>query len=549
MAGAEIPSYRWWPLTGAGIAHFGVDERWVESPQAPPAAEAIVAEVEAVAVCASDAKMVRLGSAYPLFRGRDLAREPICLGHELALRIAAAGDGVPDGLRPGLRVGVQPDVYRNGHRSCIGVNIQGGMADRIVLGPEVLNADGGSMVFPVDPRLSRAATALLEPLGCLEGAFRSWGRNDIRPGGRLVVLCGDPAVGWVLDRPLPAGRIDLVGIGEVAWQKAGGPADDAVRCRALASVLADDAPIDDCLVLGEVRAADIGGVYDRLASGGTFTWLAEAAVPAAVPVDLAHFHYDKLTQRGARSSRMSDAWARPVRHDYRPGGRALVFGASGAMGRMHLMRALESPAGPATVVAVARRHDKLAALVAELEPLAHERGRALAAVATESARPWGSALQALAPDGFDEVIVVAPGGEAMQQAVPFVGRNGLLIGFAGTRPGEVVDLPLGRLVTDGISVTASSGSTVADQLRVVERTLAGTLRPESLIAAVGGFPAMKEGLAAVLEGRFSGKVLILPLLNWPLMALPELFATRPHLRRLAGPRQSWSKAIEDSILG
>ena len=535
--------YRWWPLSGSGIEHFGVAGRWAEAERRPPRPNEVIADVEAVTLCASDAKMVRLGADYPLFAGRDLRRDPICLGHELALRVRSLGDGVTAAIRPGMRAGVQPNIYKDARRLCIGVNLTGGMADLIALGPDVLDSDGGSMLFPVDPRLSRAATALLEPLGCVEGAFRGWGRGDFKAHGRMLVLCADPLAGWVLDHALPSARIDLVGLDERQWRAAGG--DGPARRMEFGAALADATPIDDCLVLGAAGAAVIGKVYDRLAGGGTFTWLSETEVAAAVPVDLAHFHYSELTQRGARSRRLSDALARPVRYDYRPGGRALVFGASGAMGRVHLMRAIAAPNGPATIVAVARQRDKLAALVAELRPSAEARGRTLLAAGSDA----GDALAALAPDGFDEVVVVAPGGAAMRQAIPLLARGGLLIGFAGTKAGEVVGLPLGRLVTDGISITASSGSTVADQLRVAERTVSGSLSPDAMIAAVGGFPAMRDGVAAVLAGRFSGKVLILPALDWPLRTLPELFAARPDLLALAGPRQGWSKAIEDAVLG
>jgi threonine dehydrogenase-like Zn-dependent dehydrogenase len=197
---------------------------------------------------------------------------------------------------------------------------------------------------------------------------------------------------------------------------------------------------------------------------------------------------------------------------------------------------------------VARRPDKLAALVDELAPLAARHGRALLGVAMAGDANWRAAIDAASPGAFDDVIVVAPGEEAMRLAAPLVADGGLLIGFAGTRAGEVVELPLGRLVDDGVSVTASSGSTVADQQCVIAHTLSGTLSPDLLIAAVGGFPATKDAVAAVLAGRFSGKVMILPALDWPLMTLGELFAARPELKPLAGPGLSWSKAIEDAVL-
>jgi L-sorbose 1-phosphate reductase len=537
---------RWWPLTGSGIESFGVDGSWVEGPEPALGPGEIRAEVEAVTICASDAKMVRLGSDYPLFGQRDLRRDPACLGHELALRVAATGRGVQQDMVPGLRVGVQPDIYKAGHRVCIGVNLPGGLADAILLGPDILESDNGALVVPGPAGLSRAATALLEPLGCIEGAFRGWGRDAIKRGGRLVVVCADPGAGWVMDHPIPPGRIDLIGLSAARWEGAGGPAHG--RTISPAEALADPAPIDDLLVLGDADRATVGAFYDRLTSGGTFIWLALGAVGATVPVDLAHFHYGKLTHRGVRSPRLSAAFARALRYGYKPGGDALVFGASGPMGRVHLMRAIEASEGPGTLVAVARRADKLAALLSDLAPLAAPRNRRLIGLALDEGGDWRSRLGAIAPGGFDEVIVVAPGEEPMRMALPFAAPGGLVIGFAGTKAGEIVDLPLGRMVNEGLTITASSGSTVADQQEVIARTLGGELSPERLIAAVGGFPAARDALAAVLAGRFSGKIMIMPGLDWPLMTLPELFEARPDLKPLAGPGLTWSKAIEDAIL-
>jgi threonine dehydrogenase-like Zn-dependent dehydrogenase len=537
---------RWWPLTGSGIDNFGVDGSWLEGPEPVLGPGDIRARVEAVTICASDAKMVRLGSDYPLFGHRDLRRDPACLGHELALRVAATGRDVPHDIVPSLRVGVQPDIYKGGRRACIGVNVPGGLADTILLGPDVLDSDSGALVFPVPTNLSRAATALLEPLGCIEGAFRGWGRDAIKTCGRLVVLCAEPGVEWVMDHPIPAARIDLIGLTTAQWETAGGPPHGSPTSPAEA--LADCSSIDDLLVLGRADRTMVGAFYDRLTSGGTLIWLALGAVEATVPVDLAHFHYGKLTHRGVQSPRLSKAFARPLRYGYKPGGHALVFGASGPMGRVHLMRAIEASDGPKTLVAVARRADKLAGLLSDLAPLTALHDRRLIGLALDEGGNWPRTLSATAPDGFDEVIVVAPGEEPMRMALPFAAPGGLIIGFAGTKTGEIVDLPLGRTVTEGLTITASSGSTVADQQEVIARTLAGQLSPERLIAAVGGFPAARDALAAVLAGRFSGKIMILPGLDWPLMTLPELFDARPDLKPLAGPGLTWSKAIEDAIL-
>ena len=51
----------------------------------------ILVRVDALGLCASDAKMVRLGLEYPLFFARDFAAHPAQLGHEAALTVVQFG--------------------------------------------------------------------------------------------------------------------------------------------------------------------------------------------------------------------------------------------------------------------------------------------------------------------------------------------------------------------------------------------------------------------------------------------------------------------------
>jgi threonine dehydrogenase-like Zn-dependent dehydrogenase len=163
---------------------------------------------------------------------------------------------------------------------------------------------------------------------------------------------------------------------------------------------------------------------------------------------------------------------------------------------------------------------------------------------------WDETLRTLSGGhGFDDVVVVAPGAEAFDRAVPHLANGGLLVGFAGTRKGEVARLPLGRVARHGVSLTASSGSTIADQRVVVDRIVAGNLVPERHVAAVTGLGDLHAAMQAVMDARFGGKILVLPAVDWPLMPLADLFAARPDLAALADDGRYWSLAVEDAVLG
>ena len=98
-------------------------------------------------------------------------------------------------------------------------------------------------------------------------------------------------------------------------------------------------------------------------------------------------------------------------------------------------------------------------------------------------------------------------------------------------------------------MTGTSGSTLDDQLRVIQRFQAGTLAPDQVVAAVGGLLAAREAIQAVNDKRFAGKIVIYPqLVDLPLTALDDLHALAPDVHALLGPRVNWNAAAEEALL-
>ena len=56
-----------------------------------------------------------------------------------------------------MRVGIQPDVYKEQLRYCIGVNVEGGMQTYMLLHESVFNSDHGVTIFPVKESISYAS--------------------------------------------------------------------------------------------------------------------------------------------------------------------------------------------------------------------------------------------------------------------------------------------------------------------------------------------------------------------------------------------------------
>ena len=90
---------------------------------------------------------------------------------------------------------------------------------------------------------------------------------------------------------------------------------------------------------------------------------------------------------------------------------------------------------------------------------------------------------------------------------------------------------------------------MADQLAVLDKAVAGTLAPAGCVAAIGGMRAVKDALAAMMENRFPGKILIYPQLpDLPLLGLDELHATLPAVHAALDPGPAWTRAAEATLL-
>ena len=69
-----------------------------------------------------------------------------------------------------------------------------------------------------------------------------------------------------------------------------------------------------------------------------------------------------------------------------------------------------------------------------------------------------------------------------------------------------------------------------------KRTLGGELSPAHSVAAIGGLDAAAQGLQAVIERRFAGKVVLFPhLRDLPLLGLDELAQVLPRCTPVLAP--------------
>ncbi|HEV8280838.1 MAG TPA: zinc-binding dehydrogenase [Candidatus Limnocylindrales bacterium] len=551
-AGEDIPHKTLaWNVYGKDIERVGRDGRpeLVDVPE--PRADQLLIRVDAVGLCFSDVKLIRLGGDHPKLYGRDLTVEPTRIGHETSVTVMRVGTALADRFRPGQRLAIQPDIYVDGRSTAYGYTIPGGLIGYHAIGPEVLAADDGAYVVPVDDRMGYAETALTEPWACVEAAYTQRRRLWPLAGGRAWIIGHHDDA-----RAYQFGDL-LAATAEIVLSDAGPRLERAVRAAApgvtISSAPLDAAsgPFDDVMALGVRSAATIARGADALAFRGAMAIVGDEPLDGPVEIDVGRIHYHYTAYLGTTGTDVTAAYGEDRnRAEIRPGGFTVVVGAAGPMGQMHIERALRMADGPRLVLGVDLDPDRLEAARTKLEPVATELGRQL--VLQPLARE-PDALRAtvagLTDDrGADDIIVTAPAAAAVRDASTALAPGGMLVLFAGVPVGTRVDLDMSPVFLEGVQYTGTSGSRIADQALVVEKTVAGGLAPERALGAVGGMEAAQESLRALVEGRFAGKIVIFPhLSDLPLTSLADLASREPTVGAALGPGGAWTTEAEAAL--
>lgn len=499
---------------------------------APPAESEVIARVEAVSICSSDIKVVRMGADHPLLARTAGGDGDTVLGHEMCLRVQEVGEGQRDRFHVGQRLAVQPAMRIAGRRRIIGFDVPGGFAQYLRLGPDAL----AGYVFEVPETLTAAEIALLEPYGCVERAYRATARQSFRPDGAALIVVGPDAQRYVSERPLGWRRTVVIRLDGAALSPTFGRADVEVHAF---SELGDET-FDDILALGEITEGELERLPARLAECGLLLQARQTQL-RPVLVDAARVHYEALGFVGTTESDINAALApERQRSEVRPGGVALVHGAGGAMGRIHVHRLLELENGPGTVIATSRQDARLADLEADFAPLAAARGRKLHVVNSDDAL---ETVGANAPRGVDEAIVVVPDCAAVAAAAEWLAPDGLLAVFSGFPNGHPVPFDLSGVAVGGKRLTGSTGCSIKDMQDVLARVISGELNLLANLKAVGGLKALPRALDAVNRGTVAGKIVIYPQApDEPFRALDGRGWAKTEETRLTDPAES-SQAI------
>ena len=121
--------------------------------------------------------------------------------------------------------------------------------------------------------------------------------------------------------------------------------------------------------------------------------------------------------------------------------------------------------------------------------------------------------------------------------------------FAGVPNGTMAPLDVSNVYLHNTQLTGTSGLTLDDQRLVMDRALEGSLSPGRLVAAIGGMNVAPQGIEAVIDGRFPGKIVIFPQIpDLPLMGLDELAEKLPNIAAHLDEDGFWTNEAEAALI-
>jgi threonine dehydrogenase-like Zn-dependent dehydrogenase len=545
-----------WPLYGAGMENLGRDGKPIEAPLPEYGPDELLVRHDACGLCFSDIKIISLGQNHPrIFR--DIQKEPIVLGHEVSMTVVGVGENLRDQYKVGDRFIIQADIFKNGVGYAYGYMIQGGLSKYGVIDQRILNGDEGNYLLPVRPDTGYAESALAEPWACVVAAYGLRYRTGLKPGGITWIIGtaeGDAkpyTISAGFDATSAPARLLLTNV----------PADFArwlkTRAKELNVEVTDVADVaappvkevDDIVLLG-ADADLIEKVSPFLATFGIFALVADRPLPRKVSVDVGRIHYNRWLYVGGTGPDIAAAYSQvPVRAALKKGGRAWFVGAGGPMGRMHVQRAIQLAEGPQTIVCTDVSDLRLEDLCTSFGSEARAKGIEFICLNPTQKDTYQAEMARFKEKGFDDIVVLAPISAVIADAATYLGQQGVLNIFAGVGRGTMANLDLSDAYLKSARIIGQSGSTIQDLRLTLRLTEADELSTNRSVAAIGSLSAARDGLQALKDTTYPGKVVIFPhIKEMPLTALPDLKEKLPSVYAKLKDGREWTVEAEEEFL-
>jgi threonine dehydrogenase-like Zn-dependent dehydrogenase len=549
-----------WPLYGAGLDNLGKNGKPVKGPIPSYSGDELLMRIDAVSLCYTDLKEIDAGETHPRLIGRNLKDNPIIPGHEISFTVVGVGKNLQSEYKVGNRFTMQPDIWVDGKSIPFCFGMDGGYRQFAKIGKEVLKGDAGNYLIPVPDDMPYASSAITEPWACVEAAYRMPYRNDLRKGGRLLILGGKKVrdgyklnSDWITKNP-PA-EIVLTNV-PVDLKKQITPICNLSGTKlselGFDSLIGTEQKYDDIFVL-DGSAEVINEACKLMANFGVLAIVGEESAENPVKIDMGRLHYDATYFVGSTSLNLETAYKQTEpRVSLKPNGKTWILGAGGPMGRLHLQRAIESQDGPGLIVASEVTESRYDALVDFFVPFAEKYQKDLIIVnPIKKSAEYQKIMRKIKDEGgFDDIQIMVTIPAIISESTTYAGQGAVIDLFAGLKRGVTAEVDAG-LINGPLQIrfVGHSGSGLDDQKAVVSRVISGQLKPELSVAAVGGINQIADGIKAMKNWVFPGKIVIYPhVLDFPLTAIGDLEEIIPEIAPLLGERKTWSLQAEQFFL-
>ena len=550
------------PQIQNAIQLIGADELAINTEKEvfQPGPYQVLARVEAVGLCFSDLKLlkqfdkhVRKSEAIsgidpeilPEIPSYKPGLEPTVPGHEAYCTIVAVGDKVKHHTA-GQRVLVQTD-YRwlktADSNSAFGYNFEGGLQQYVIMDERVFidPATDESFLIPVEKELSASSIGLVEPWACVESSYITEERNTILPNGKLLVVTDTGRTPEGLAESFsPNGKpASMTGVC--------GEESNCDRLRALGIDLTcvkavEDLPdeaFDDIVYFGSNKET-IDVLNDKLAAKGIINIvLGGEKIDQDVSVGVGRTHYGLTRWIGTVGSNAVESYKTiPATGELRKGDKALVVGAAGPMGQMHVIRLICSGVEGISIIGTDFDDERLESLGQKADILAKERNVELSLV-----NPQKNPLS----EKFSYFAIMAPVGPLVAQAVKDSVEGTLINIFAGIPASVKQDMDLDTYIANKCFMFGTSGSRLSDMKIVLDKVLSGQLDTDCSVDAISGMAGAIEGIRAVEARAMAGKIIVYPQIKeLPLTPLSQLQQAYPSVAEKLN-NGMWSKEAEDAL--
>jgi threonine dehydrogenase-like Zn-dependent dehydrogenase len=546
------------PKTQYAVQLVGADELVLNKSKKvfPPGRHQILCRVEAVGLCFSDLKLLKQFSSHvrkgEIVSGIDIGilkeipsyvpgEAPTIPGHETVVRIEAVGPEV-EKFKPGERFLVQTDyrwIRTATSNAAFGYNFEGALAEYVLMDERIITTpQGDSMLLPVGEELSGSAVALVEPWACVEDAYVSAERTSLKTDGRMLIVAdkevaenafqnlfsryGRPGrITWLSEEPIP---VEL----EAA-------ADKAASISALA-----DAGYDDIIYFGS-DAKVVEALFAKVALNGILNIvLCGDKFGRDVVTTVGRVHYGGIRIVGTTGSDPAESMEIiPETDEIRPGDRINIVGAGGPMGMMHVIRNICQDVEGVSVFACDVDDNRLATLTKIAGPIAEKNG-----VAYKAYNP----LKDNITEAFDYTALMAPIPALVAASVHSAAERGLINIFAGIPATVTGEIDLDTYIEKRLYFIGTSGSTLEDMKRMLEKAESGRLDTNVSVAAVCGLAGATDGIRSVENRSIAGKIVVYPACkDLPLVTLEKMNEKMP---QVAGYLNNglWTRQAEQKLL-